>query len=89
MDLGFEGQDIRTMVIFGQGEYATPWVEESSPSEVTRFVLFPAAKYGQVSTLKRFIDKGECRDLSGKPCIHLSEFFFQPILQLSTCLLTQ
>lgn len=56
---GFEGSDIRTMVMFGQGEDATYWVDESSRADVTKYVLFPAASYGQLNTLKKFIHKGQ------------------------------
>ncbi len=58
-DCGFEANDIRTMVMFGQGQYATPWVEISSPEDVTKVVLFPAAQFGQVKTLQKFIANGE------------------------------
>ena len=61
-DCGFEAQDIRTMVMFGQGEDATPWVKVNSRADVTRFVLFTAAQFGQVKTLQMFIANGE-------PCI--------------------
>ena len=56
---GFEGKDIETMVMFGNGADAAPWVEQSSPADVTRHLLFTAAKYGQVDVLQRFISKGE------------------------------
>ena len=55
------------MVTFGQGEDAGPWVEVSSPADVTKFVLFPAASYGQFKTLKKFISNGEFIEMRWLP----------------------
>lgn len=79
---GFEGSDIRTMVMFGQGEDATHWVDVSSKADVTKFLLFPAAKYGQLDTLKKFIDKGYysklnvSTNLATPPCECISYHMF-------------
>ena len=58
---GFEGEDIRTMVVFGQGEDAKWWVDENTdkPDDITKFVLFPAARYGQVNVLRLFMKYGK------------------------------
>ena len=60
-----ENEDIRTLVTFGRGEDvhmpAQYWVEENKdrPGDITTFLLFPAAKAGQLDTLEKFIRYGE------------------------------
>ena len=58
---GFEGQDVRTMVMFGLGEDAQWWVDENkdNPREITRYVLFTAAQFGQLGALKKYIQYGK------------------------------
>jgi hypothetical protein len=60
-----EGEDVRTMVMFGQGIDAKYWVEENKdkPDDITTFILFPAAQFGQVETLKTFIAYGNLKKL--------------------------
>lgn len=57
---GFEGQDVRTMVMFGLGEDAQWWVDENkdNPREITRYVLFTAAQFGQLGALKKYMQYG-------------------------------
>ena len=61
---GFEGQDVRTMVMFGLGEDAQWWVDENKdkPREITRYVLFTAAQFGQLGALKKYIQYGKLAD---------------------------
>ena len=57
------------MVTFGQGEDAHYWVEENKdkPGDITTFLLFPAAKAGQLKTLEKFIQFGKRE----RECVHI------------------
>ena len=64
------------MVTFGQGEDAHYWVEENKdkPGDITTFLLFPAAKAGQLKTLEKFIQYGKRE----RECVHI----FIPLLHV-------
>ena len=59
---GFEPEDIYTMMTFGLVEDAAIWVKENAetnPGAITKYVLFPAAQYGRLEAIKKYLKYGE------------------------------
>ena len=60
----YDQNDLRTAVTFGNSEVIGDWVgvqkRRGNRARVTRWVLFPAALYGQLDILKDYLQFGEC-----------------------------
>lgn len=58
---GFEPTDIYTMLTFGLVDDVAPWVMENAeknPGAVTKYVLFPAAQFGRLEAIKKYLKYG-------------------------------
>ena len=56
----YDQNDPRTAVTFGNSEVISDWItKQRDKARVTRWVLFPAALYGQLAILKSYLNDGE------------------------------
>ena len=61
-DEPYDQNDLRTAVTFGNDEVIREWVtRQKDKARVTRWVLFPAALYGQLAILKTHLNHGKVR----------------------------